>query len=112
MYIEAMVRRFTRGGAEMTGKTKKSLKQTAKDGGKRNKQNRKPSSKKARLIEMLKRSDGATIAQIMKATGWQQHSVRGFMSGTIKKKLGLAVTSISEERGRVYRIANGVRGKA
>lgn len=91
---------------------RKTLKQTAKDGDKGNKQNRKPSSKKTRLIEMLKRSDGATIAQIMKATGWQQHSVRGFLSGTIKKKLGLTVTSVSEDRGRIYRIANGSGSKA
>jgi hypothetical protein len=48
---------------------------------------------------------GATIAEAVKATGWQPHSVRGAISGTLKKKLGLAVTSDKvESRGRVYRV--------
>jgi hypothetical protein len=63
-----------------------------------------PGSKQAILIELLSRRDGATIAEAVKATGWQPHSVRGAISGTLKKKLGLAVTSDKiEGRGRVYR---------
>ena len=55
---------------------------------------------------MLRRSEGATVDQIMDATGWQRHSVRGAFAGALKKKLGLAVTSEKvEDRGRVYRVA-------
>ncbi len=62
-------------------------------------------TKQAMLIEMLRRSDGATIQQMSAKTGWQAHSVRGAISGAIKKKLSLPVTSETVEgRGRVYRI--------
>ena len=68
-----------------------------------------PGTKLASLISLLSRKDGASIADLMKATGWQAHSVRGAISGNLKKKLGLGVTSERVEgRGRVYRIANGV----
>ncbi len=63
-------------------------------------------TKQAILIEMLRRPNGATIQQMIAKTGWQAHSVRGALSGTLKKKLGLPVTSETVEgRGRVYRIA-------
>jgi Protein of unknown function (DUF3489) len=62
-------------------------------------------TKQATLIAMLRAPDGATIEEIMAATGWQSHTVRGAMAGTLKKKLGLEVTSEKvEERGRVYRV--------
>ena len=62
-------------------------------------------SKKAIVLDMLKRPDGATLTDIMAATFWQKHSVRGFIS-TICKKMGLTVDSIKNEAGdRVYRIA-------
>lgn len=62
-------------------------------------------TKQALLIDLLKRKGGATIAEAVKATGWQAHSVRGAMSGALKKKLGLTVTSnVIEGRGRVYQI--------
>jgi hypothetical protein len=65
-------------------------------------------SKQALLIGLLSRSKGATIAEAQQATGWQPHSVRGAISGNLKKKLGLAVTSeMVGRRGRVYRIAQG-----
>ncbi len=60
---------------------------------------------------MLRRPEGATIDEIAVATGWQRHSVRGMMSGALKKKLGLDVVPTKEERGRVYRIG-GVKGRA
>lgn len=64
-----------------------------------------PGTKLALLIELLSREGGATIAEIVDATRWQKHSVRGAISGTVKKKLGLAVSSETVEgRGRVYRI--------
>jgi hypothetical protein len=62
-------------------------------------------TKQATLIAMLRAPDGATIEEIMAATEWQSHSVRGAMAGALKKKLGLEVTSEKvEERGRVYKI--------
>lgn len=62
-------------------------------------------SKQARLIEMLKRDKGATIDEIVKAFGWQPHTVRGAIAGALKKKLGLNVTSEKVEgRGRIYKI--------
>ena len=62
-------------------------------------------SKQAQLIAMLRSKQGATIAQIVEATCWQPHSVRGFFAGALKKKLGLTVTSKKVEgRERVYRI--------
>ena len=47
----------------------------------------------------------ATVDEVASATGWQRHTVRGVFSGTLKKKLGLTLASVKEERGRVYRIA-------
>jgi hypothetical protein len=64
-------------------------------------------TKQATLIAMLRTPDGATIEEIMAATGWQSHTVRGAMSGALKKKLGLEVTSEKiEDRGRVYKVDN------
>ena len=64
-----------------------------------------PGTKQALLIDLLKRKNGASIDEIVKAIGWQPHSVRGAISGALKKKLGLTVTSEpTEKRGRVYRI--------
>ena len=63
-------------------------------------------TKQALLIEMLKRPSGATIDEIVSATGWQSHSARGAMAGALKKKLGLTITSEKDEsRGRIYRIS-------
>jgi hypothetical protein len=63
-------------------------------------------TKQATLIAMLKRPEGATIAEIMETSAWQAHSIRGFIAGALKKKLGLDVTSEKvDARGRVYRIA-------
>ena len=63
--------------------------------------------KQAQVIAMLKRPEGATIADICEATGWQQHTVRGTFAGAFKKKLGLNITSTKEAGGeRVYRIAS------
>src|SRR5580700_1368642 len=63
-------------------------------------------SKKAEVVDLMRRPKGATLAEVMKATGWQPHTVRGFVSGTLIKKLGLKVESFrSEEKERCYRIA-------
>jgi hypothetical protein len=65
-------------------------------------------TKQALLVDLLNRKNGATLDEAVKATGWQPHSVRGAISGTLKKKLGLTVSSeLMGSRGRVYRIVEG-----
>jgi ribosomal protein L7/L12 len=62
-------------------------------------------SKKSEVIDLMRRSQGATLAEIMELTGWQSHTVRGFVSGTLIKKLSLNVESFrSEEKERTYRV--------
>ena len=62
-------------------------------------------SKAAKILDLLKRPEGATLKGLMKATDWQAHSVRGFLSGTIRKKLGLNVVSTKADDGeRSYSI--------
>ena len=62
-------------------------------------------SKTDQVLELLKRPGGVTAKELMKATGWQPHSVRGLLSGTIRKKMGLAVTSTKgEDRERTYSV--------
>ena len=67
-----------------------------------------PGSKQAKVIDLLKRPEGATVVEVMEATGWQAHTVRGMFSGTLKKQQGLMVVSAKGDRGRVYRIADAV----
>jgi uncharacterized protein DUF3489 len=63
-------------------------------------------SKKANVLALLRRGEGATLQDLMAATGWQAHSVRGFLSGALGKKMGLAVESAKRDDGaRVYSIA-------
>ena len=64
-------------------------------------------TKHDRIIAMLRTSAGATIASLVIATEWQQHSVRGFLAGVVRKKLGLNLISEKTDKGRVYRIRAG-----
>src|SRR6266852_5347972 len=67
----------------------------------------KPDTKHTRIVAMLRSPGGATIAAIMTATEWQQHSVRGFLAGVVRRKLGLNLISEVTDKGRVYRIRDG-----
>jgi hypothetical protein len=62
-------------------------------------------SKQACVIAMLQSPTGTTIAAIMKATGWQQHSVRGFLAGVVRRRLKLKLTSKKVNGNRIYQIA-------
>ena len=85
--------------AKKASPTKKAPKATKKAGEARE------GSKAATVLDLLQRPDGATLAELMKATGWQAHSVRGFLSRTVSKKMGLAVASTKVEDGeRTYSI--------
>jgi hypothetical protein len=66
-----------------------------------------PGSKQSRIIAMLQSPSGTTIAAMTKATGWKQHSVRGFLAGVVRKRLKLKLGSKKVCGNRVYRIAGG-----
>ena len=68
-------------------------------------------SKQSRVIALLQSPTGATIEAMMKATGWQQHSVRGFLAGVVRKRLKLKLGSKKVDGNRVYQIASADRGK-
>ena len=69
-------------------------------------------SKQDRVVAMLRQKEGTTVAAVMKTTGWQKHSVHGFLAGVVRKKLGLSLVSEKSNGERIYRIADGKRIKA
>ena len=68
-------------------------------------------SKQSRVIALLQSPTGATIEAMMKATGWQQHSVRGFLAGVVRKRLKLKLGSKKLDGNRIYQIASADSGK-
>jgi hypothetical protein len=96
-------------GAHVASKKVKSVKKAtpakkAPKGGKKADSVR-DGSKTSKVLELLKRPEGVTAKELMKATGWQPHSVRGFLSGTVGKKMGLTVTSTKSVEGeRTYSV--------
>ena len=76
------------------------------------KSNRSTQSKQDRVVAMLRSPQGTTVAAVMKATGWQKHSVHGFFAGVVRKKLGLNLMSEKTDDKRIYCIAEGKRAKA
>ena len=77
--------------------------------GSRPKPNSGQQSKQDRVLSMLRQKGGVTVAAVMKATGWQTHSVRGFLAGVVRKKLKLNLVSQETNGKRTYRIAAGKR---
>ena len=82
-----------------SGKSSNLAKKTPKSPKKAEKPAARQGSKTAQILELLRRPGGATMQEIMKATEWQPHSVRGFISGTLGKKMGLSVESAKSENG-------------
>ena len=75
-----------------------------------NQQQVRSETKQSNAIEMLRAPAGASIQALMKATGWQQHSVRGFLAGVVRKRLKLNLESALEDGVRIYRVAGGPAG--
>jgi Protein of unknown function (DUF3489) len=100
-------RKRTSATSQKPRKTHQPVKAKTKAGSPRKNQ---PGSKQSRVIAMLRSPAGATIAAMMKTTGWQQHSVRGFLAGVVRKRLKLKLGSKKVDGVRVYQIA-GLEGR-
>jgi len=85
-------------------KPAKRLKSNRKKGAPRASRSSRGTTKHDRVLGLLRAKHGASIAAISKTTGWQPHSVRGFLAGVVKKKLGLFLVSEKTKSGRIYRI--------
>jgi len=97
--------------AELTSASGPAAKASDRAGG-ANLNNAESRTKQARVLAMLRARAGATIAAMMQATGWQQHSVRGFLAGVVRKRLKLKLTSKKVDGTRVYQITGGADAKA
>ena len=100
------VRRMKSGNVGRAAKSVQAGRQSA-----RQQTSQKP-NKQAKLLDLLRQPAGATIAVLSEASGWQQHSVRGFLAGVVRKKLGLELVSAVEADQRVYRIVTAATKQA
>ena len=92
-------------GAPKGQKTAKSPKKAAKPARAKQAATPRAESKGAQILTLIRRPKGATLAELTKLTGWQNHSIRGYLSGTVGKKMGLTVESAKREDGeRVYSV--------
>ena len=91
-------KRASRAKAGRVAKTAKAARQSARHAA------GEQTNKQTELLDLLRRPAGATIAALSEASGWQQHSVRGFLAGVVRKKLGLELASAVEADQRIYRI--------
>jgi hypothetical protein len=93
-------------GAPKGKKTAKGGKKAAKPARTKGTASPRAESKGAKILALIRRPKGATLAELTKLTGWQNHSIRGYLSGTVGKKMGLTVESAKREDGeRVYSIS-------
>jgi hypothetical protein len=95
--------------AKRRRRTAKAVNKTVKKpkGGKKAAGPARRGTKTAKILALLRRPNGASLPELRRATGWQPHSVRGFLSGAVKKKMGLRIDSLSRDDGkRAYRVAS------
>ena len=90
-----------------TAKTRTAVRAKAARGQTTNDHQTRANSKQARVLVLLRRPSGATIATVRRSTGWQPHTVRGFLAAVVRKKLGLRLESEKTDGERVYRIIAG-----
>jgi hypothetical protein len=100
-----MAKAKTRSSSRTKSTTAKSDRSSAGKIAPRKSSSRSDVTKHDQVLAMLRSRGGATVAALVRTTGWQPHSVRGFLAGVVKKKLGLNLTSEKTESGRVYRVA-------
>jgi Protein of unknown function (DUF3489) len=98
----------TTGAAALPGQAAK----VSASGGTADPNNAASGTKQSRVLALLRSPAGATITAMMQATGWQQHSVRGFLAGVVRKRLKLKLSSKKVDGSRVYQIAGGGASKA
>ena len=87
-------------------KTPKAAKPAASDTSKAKSAAEPKSNKTTQMVELLRRENGATLDELVELTGWKANSVRGFLSGTIGKKMGLKLESTKRDGKRVYQVAS------
>ena len=109
---KSKLKTVTRSRPAKTAKRKSSKRPAPVDAVSRTPAKMRAGTKHAQVVAMLQDRAGTTVAAIMAATGWQQHTVRGFLAGVVRKKLGLNLVSEPGDSGRVYRIIDDIASAA